>query len=150
MPSGRRRGRPWNDHRRTLEGIIWRYRTGSRGGICLRSSVRGSRSPTPSALVDRWHLRADLHRDLDGLDAEGDLLELLSVDSTSVRAHQHAAGARPVLAHTGDRSNYTNLPGEPDDHAIGRSRGGWTTKIHALTDQWCSPVRDAVVGWSRR
>lgn len=30
MPSGRRRGgRPWNDHRRTLEGIIWRHRTGS-------------------------------------------------------------------------------------------------------------------------
>jgi putative transposase len=24
-----RRGRPWNDHRLTLEGIIWRYRTGS-------------------------------------------------------------------------------------------------------------------------
>jgi transposase len=22
-------GRPWNDHRRTLEGIIWRFRTGS-------------------------------------------------------------------------------------------------------------------------
>lgn len=29
MPSGHRRGRPWNDHRCTLEGIIWRYRTGS-------------------------------------------------------------------------------------------------------------------------
>ncbi|BBX57994.1 hypothetical protein MSHO_33390 [Mycobacterium shottsii] len=27
LPAGRRRGRPWNDHRRTLEGIIWRYRT---------------------------------------------------------------------------------------------------------------------------
>src|SRR5699024_10059123 len=24
-----RRGRPWNDHRRTLEGIVWRFRTGS-------------------------------------------------------------------------------------------------------------------------
>lgn len=24
-----RRGRPWNDHRTTLEGIIWRFRTGS-------------------------------------------------------------------------------------------------------------------------
>jgi putative transposase len=27
--SSGRRGRPWNDHRRTLEGIVWRYRTGS-------------------------------------------------------------------------------------------------------------------------
>jgi transposase len=25
-------------------------------------------------------------------------------------------------------------PGEPGDHAIGRSRGGLTTKVHALTD----------------
>jgi len=24
-----RPGRPWNDHRRTLEGIAWRFRTGS-------------------------------------------------------------------------------------------------------------------------
>lgn len=31
-------------------------------------------------------------------------------------------------------------PDEPPDHAIGRSRGGLTTKIHALTDQRCSPV----------
>ena len=26
------------------------------------------------------------------------------------------------------------VPGEPGDHAIGRSRGGLTTKVHALTD----------------
>jgi putative transposase len=31
-------------------------------------------------------------------------------------------------------------PGEPSDHALGRSRGGWTTKIHALTDELCAPV----------
>jgi transposase len=36
--------------------------------------------------------------------------------------------------------NYTKYPDEPDDHAIGRSRGGLTTKIHALSDQSCSPV----------
>jgi putative transposase len=29
---------------------------------------------------------------------------------------------------------------EPDDHAIGRSRGGLTTKIHALTDLREAPV----------
>jgi transposase len=34
----------------------------------------------------------------------------------------------------GDLSNYTNLRQEPPDHAIGRSRGGLTTKIHALVD----------------
>lgn len=37
-------------------------------------------------------------------------------------------------------SNYKNLPGEPVDHALGRSRGGWTTKIHALIDASCAPL----------
>ena len=34
----------------------------------------------------------------------------------------------------GELSNYKNLLAEPEDHAIGRSRGGLTTKIHALVD----------------
>ncbi|SDY59923.1 Putative transposase of IS4/5 family, partial [Modestobacter sp. DSM 44400] len=29
LPAGGHQGRPWNDHRLTLEAIIWRYRTGS-------------------------------------------------------------------------------------------------------------------------
>lgn len=40
----------------------------------------------------------------------------------------------------GAGSNYKDLPGEPADHALGRSRGGWTTKIHALTDEFCRPL----------
>jgi len=31
-------------------------------------------------------------------------------------------------------SNYKDPPSEPVDHAIGRSRGGLTTKLHALVD----------------
>jgi len=34
----------------------------------------------------------------------------------------------------GDLSSYTNLGLEPADHALGRSRGGLSTKIHHLTD----------------
>lgn len=40
----------------------------------------------------------------------------------------------------GAGSSYKNLPAEPPDHAIGRSRGGLTTKVHALADTDCSPV----------
>ena len=40
----------------------------------------------------------------------------------------------------GARSNHKNLPAEPADHAIGRSRGGRTTKVHALTDPLCAPI----------
>ena len=32
------------------------------------------------------------------------------------------------------------MPGEPPDHALGRSRGGLTTKVHALSDASCTPV----------
>lgn len=35
---------------------------------------------------------------------------------------------------------------EPPDHAIGRSRGGLTTKIHALTDARCAPVQVLLTG----
>ena len=40
----------------------------------------------------------------------------------------------------GALSNYKKAADEPEDHAIGRSRGGLTTKIHALTDQREAPV----------
>lgn len=62
-------------------------------------------------------------------DAAGDLGWVVAVDSTVVRAHQHAAGARqraPV--------------GEPDDHALGRSRGGLTTEVHLAADSRCRPL----------
>jgi transposase len=39
-----------------------------------------------------------------------------------------------LLVTQGAGSNYTNLLVEPADHAIGRSRGGLSTKIHQLVD----------------
>ena len=65
------------------------------------------------------------------------MVRLLSVDSTSVRAHQHAAGAPGVKRAA---SKHKHPSGEPDEHALGRSSGGLTTKIHALTDALCRPV----------
>jgi len=38
------------------------------------------------------------------------------------------------------------VPGEPPDHALGRSRGGLSTKIHALADLTCTPVMAALTG----
>lgn len=51
----------------------------------------------------------------------------VSVDSTTARCHVHAAGAR--------RDSTDRISGEPHDHALGRSRGGWTTKIHLACEQ---------------
>lgn len=97
-----RRGRPWNDHRRTLEGIAWRFRTGSPW-----RDLPSEFGPWQSVWErhKRWSVDGTYTamfaavRETAGVEDE-DLLELISVDSTSVRAHQHAAGA-PAAGRTG-------------------------------------------------
>ncbi len=54
-------------------------------------------------------------------DAQGKLSWQASVDSTTARAHVHAAGAR--------RDSVNLVAGEPDHPALGRSRGGWSTTL---------------------
>jgi len=51
LPSSGSRGRPWNDHRRTVEGICWRLRTG-----CAWRQVPSEFGPwqTLWRRYDRW------------------------------------------------------------------------------------------------
>lgn len=51
-----------------------------------------------------------------------------------------AQALAPTRSPQGALSNYKKAADEPADHTIGRSRGGLTTKIHALTDQREAPV----------
>lgn len=60
---------------------------------------------------------------------QGQLSWEVSVDSTTSRGHVHAAGAR--------KDSATRHPTEPADHGFGRSRGGWSTKIHVGIDAGC-------------
>ncbi|MFB7532053.1 transposase [Streptomyces sp. NPDC056178] len=57
----------------------------------------------------------------------------MSVDSTVCRAHQHAAGARKrgELQKEPPGGVFT----EPRDHGLGRSREGFTTKLHLAVEQ---------------
>jgi putative transposase len=94
--NGVRRGRPWNDHRRTLEGIAWRFRVGApwrdvpeEFGACKSLWQRHRLWSTDGTYEKIFEAVRDA---LPGQDP--DVVELLSVDSTVVRAHQHAAGAR--------------------------------------------------------
>jgi putative transposase len=94
---GGRRGRPWNDHRLTLEAICWRYRTGSpwrdlpaEFGAWQSIWERHRRWSTDGTYAAMFAAVRAASPD----DEEEDLLRLLSVDSTSIRAHQHAAGGR--------------------------------------------------------
>lgn len=97
LPQRRGRpGRPWNDHRITLEGIIWRFRTGSPwrdvpAEFGPHQTVwERHRLWSTDGTYEAMFAAVGENEDLDPDDLEA----ILSIDSTSVRAHQHAAGAR--------------------------------------------------------
>ena len=108
LPGNQRRGGRWCDHRRVINGILWKLRTGApwrdlpeRYGpwqTCYDRLVRWRRDGTWDRLLAHAQTKSD---------AVGELEWVVSVDSSSVRAHQHAAGARkrPARADTkGGRS----------------------------------------------
>ena len=108
LPRNQRRGGRWCDHRRVINGILWKLRTGApwrdlpeRYGpwqTCYDRFIRWRRDGTWDRLLAHAQTKSD---------AVGELEWVVSVDSSSVRAHQHAAGARkrPARADTkGGRS----------------------------------------------
>jgi transposase len=96
LPSSQgKRGGQWRDHRLVLEAIAWRFRTGSpwrdlpeRFGPWQTAWKRHNRWSADGTYA-RLLADAQAHAD-----AAGDLDWLVAADSTIVRAHQHAAGAR--------------------------------------------------------
>jgi transposase len=95
LPENGRRGGQWSEHRKVVNGILWRLRTGapwrdlpSRYGpwqTCYERFVRWRRDGTWDRLLTHVQTKAD---------AVGEVEWEVSVDDTVVRAHQHAAGAR--------------------------------------------------------
>ncbi|MEU2624346.1 IS5 family transposase [Streptomyces sp. NPDC007157] len=132
MPADPVRGRRWADHRRTLEAIAWKYRTGSPWRDL--PDELGSFQTAHKRLI-RWAVDGTWERILTAVLAAADDRDnigwIVSVDSTVCRAHQHAAGARKKGAP--DRA-------EPDDQALGRSRGGLSTKVHLASDSHARPL----------
>ncbi|RKT18304.1 transposase [Streptomyces sp. 1114.5] len=96
LPGGGRRGGRWNDHRRVINGILFRQRT----GVPWRGLPErfGSRK-TVYERHRRWSADGTWDRILRAVQADADAAghldwSMVSVDSTSCRAHQHAAGAQ--------------------------------------------------------
>ena len=94
LPAGRK-GRPREDDRRILNGIVWKFRTGS---AWRDVPERYGSWQTLYTRFRRWALDGTFSAMLAAVQAEadavGDVDWLVAVDSTIVRAHQHAAGAR--------------------------------------------------------
>ncbi len=95
-----RRGGRWADHRAVLEAIAWKYRTGSpwRDLPAELGSCKGAYTRLRRWAIDGTWQRLFTAVQADA-DASGELDWLAAaVDSTIVRAHQHAAGLRPGKA----------------------------------------------------
>lgn len=137
LPRGKRPGRPpkWT-RRQLLNGIRWRTRVGA---PWRDVPERYGHWQSIYGLFRRWQ-RAQVWPLIVAklqafADAAGLICWTVSVDSTINRAHQHAAGARH------DPDTQVEPPGpEPADHALGRSRGGWTTKLHLACEQGRKPL----------
>lgn len=126
------RGRKRLDDRRVLSGIVWKFRAGTawrdvpdRYGPWATLHTRFRRRAADGTF-DRMPRAAQAKAD-----AAGDVEWPMSVGSTIVRAHQHAAGARK---------------GGLRDPALGRSRGGLTSKIHLTCDGRGRPLAFVVTG----
>ncbi|TWD17704.1 DDE family transposase [Streptomyces sp. T12] len=63
---------------------------------------------------------------------------MVGVDSTSCRAHQHAAGSRKATPRVS--KNWTTPRHHRPDEGLGRSRGGLTCKLHLAGEGGCRPV----------
>ena len=114
-------GRVYNkcEHRLTLEGIFYRMRTG-----CPWRDLPSEfgRWHTVFRRFNLWSRKGVMAQLFKALSQDTDL-EWVFLDASYVRAHQHGHGAAT-----------------PGDEAIGKSRGGNTTKIHLAVDSYGLPV----------
>ncbi|MEU9037860.1 IS5 family transposase [Streptomyces sp. NPDC048352] len=125
-----RRGGRWRDHRQVIDAIAFKYRTGTPWMDLPErfGSWKGAHNRLRTWAADGTWEKVFITL-LAQADADGDLDWVVAVDSTIGRAHQHAAGARQKGP--GRRARR---------HALGRSRGGLTTKIHLAADNRCRPL----------
>ncbi|WP_085998822.1 IS5 family transposase [Novosphingobium sp. Rr 2-17] len=125
VPGGTKGKRgPRTDNRKFLDALLWMARSGGRWRD-LPERLGDYRSV--KRRYYRWIEMGVLDAMLLVLAREADL-EWLMIDSTIVRAHQHAAGARKEK-------------GGGDAQGLGRSRGGLSTKIHAACEALGLPIR---------
>lgn len=99
---GAKGGRPWADHRRVVEAIIWRYRTGSPW-----RDLPAEFGPWITAYKRHRRFAGDgtwdkiLAEVLRSADVAGLIGWDVSVDSTVNRAHQHATNLPRTATPTG-------------------------------------------------
>src|SRR3954468_19277525 len=119
LPATGGRGGQWRDHRQGINGILWQLRTGApwrdmpeRYGPWKTAHER-LRLSTHDGTWERI-MAEGVTKD----DSVGDVEFVITIDSSHVRAHQHAGGARKRGC--SEAVEAVAVHGE----ALGRSRGG--------------------------
>ncbi|RWO24871.1 MAG: IS5 family transposase [Mesorhizobium sp.] len=115
------KGSTGRDNRMFVEAVLWIVRTGSPWRDL--PDVFGDWNSV-FRRFSRWSSKGVWWRIFEAMSDDPDF-EYLIIDSTIVRAHQHAAGAKKGS----------------EDQALGRSRGGLSTKIHMAVRGLGCPVR---------
>jgi len=142
-PQKPRTGQPAKDHRLVLEGILWVLRTGA---PWRDLPERYGPWRTVSSRFRRWQQTGVRDRVLAVLqrhaDADGRLDRTLHVvDSTVVRAHQHAAGARGGTrsARRSVEAGAASRPSSTCGANAAASRWSWRRPVASGTSSRCCP-----------
>ena len=113
LPSNEgRKGRPFEDNRRVVEGIVYRYRT----GIPWRDLPREEYGPWQTVWKRHRRYAEDgtwdrvLAQILAEADAQGKIEWGVSVDATIARAHQHASNTTRPEQDTGGLLELQEFP----------------------------------------
>ena len=120
------RGKERVDDRRVISGIVHVLKSGGRW--IDAPSDYGPRKTLYNRYV-RWAEKGVWVRLFETLAQAGGPPSHVLIDSSAVKAHRSAAGGKGGA-----------------NQAVGRSRGGRTTKIHALTDAFCRPIAFMLTG----
>jgi transposase len=123
----RKPGKPRKDDRLVIDGILWKLATGApwrdlpeRYGpwqSVYTRFRRWTRAGVWDGIFEAVQQQADAAGELDWA--------VHFVDGTVIRAHQHAAGAKES---------------DPEAEALGRSQGGWSTKVHLRAEGHGKPM----------